>query len=112
MNKGQQQQQQIQIELDEKAADGIYSNFVLTAHNAAEFILDFARLVPGVPKAKVHARVIMTPQSAKSLSLILADAINKYEGSFGKINVAPRGMPPGSIGFQSTSPEDLEKKKN
>ncbi len=112
MDKAQQQQQQIQIELDEKAAEGIYSNFVLTAHNAAEFVFDFARLVPGVPKAKVHARVIMTPQSAKSLSLALADAINKFESSFGKINVAPRGMPLGAIGFQSGSPEDIEKKKN
>ncbi|RJR31359.1 MAG: DUF3467 domain-containing protein [Candidatus Latescibacterota bacterium] len=106
------QQQQIQVELDEKAAEGIYSNFVLTAHNAAEFVLDFARLVPGVPKAKVHARVIMTPQSAKSLSLALADAIGKFENNFGKINVMPRGNQPGSIGFQSGPGEDLEKKKN
>lgn len=106
------QQQQIQVELDEKAAEGIYSNFVLTAHNAAEFVLDFARLVPGVPKAKVHARVIMTPQSAKSLSLALADAVNKFEGAFGKINVAPRGNPLGSIGFQAGPGEDPEKKKN
>jgi hypothetical protein len=106
------QQQQIQVELDEKAAEGIYSKFVLTAHNAAELVLDLARLVPGVPKAKVHARIIMTPQSAKSLNLALADAIGKFENNFGKINIAPRNNPLGSIGFQSGTGEDLEKKKN
>jgi hypothetical protein len=113
MDKPQHPQQQIQVELDEKAAEGIYSNFVLTAHNAAEFVLDFARLVPGVPKAKVHARIIMTPQSAKGLSLALADAIGKFESAFGKISpVTPRMNPLGSIGFQSGPGEDAEKKKH
>ena len=107
-----QQPQQIQVELDEKAAEGIYSNFVLTAHNAAEFILDFARMVPGVNKAKVFARIIMTPQSAKSLSMALANAIQKFEESFGQIQIAAqKGDAKGpAIGFQNLPPQDGEKK--
>jgi hypothetical protein len=103
MEKRDQQQPPIQIELDEKAAEGIYSNFVLTAHTASEFVLDFARMVPGVNKAKVFARIIMTPQSAKSLNMVLSGAIEKFEQSFGAIQVMPKGVrgdaPP--IGFQS-----------
>ncbi len=110
MDKPQVQQQQIQVELDEKAAEGIYSNFVLTAHNAAEFVLDFARMLPGVNKAKVFARIIMTPQSAKSLSMTLANAIEKFEESFGQIQAAPKGDNRGSIGFQSYPPTAPEKK--
>ncbi len=60
--------QRITVDLGEKEAEGIYSNLTLITHSSAEFILDFARLVPGVPKAKVHARVILTPQSAKALA--------------------------------------------
>jgi hypothetical protein len=109
----QQQQQQIPIELDEKAAEGIYSNFVLTAHTASEFVLDFARMVPGVNKAKVFARIIMTPQSAKSLNLVLGGAIRQFEETFGPIKIAqqkgtrPDGSP---IGFQNLPGQDEEKK--
>jgi hypothetical protein len=109
----QQIPQQIQVELDEKAAEGIYSNFVLTAHNAAEFVLDFARMVPGVNKAKVFARIIMTPQSAKSLSQALTNAIETFEESFGQIKVAvPKGdNRASSIGFQSYPPQPPDKKQ-
>ncbi|MFA4949177.1 MAG: DUF3467 domain-containing protein [Candidatus Krumholzibacteriia bacterium] len=114
-NQPQQQQQQIPIELDEKAAEGIYSNFVLTAHTGSEFILDFARLVPGINKAKVFARIIMTPQSAKSLNIVLAGAIKQFEESFGAIQIAqqkgtrPDGSP---IGFQSLPGQGPEKKSS
>jgi hypothetical protein len=111
MDKPQVQPQQIQVELDEKAAEGIYSNFVLTAHNAAEFILDFARMLPGINKAKVFARIIMTPQSAKSLNLTLANAIEKFEESYGPIQVASKGDNKGSIGFQSYPPQAPERKQ-
>lgn len=111
MDKPQVQQQQIQVELDEKAAEGIYSNFVLTAHNAAEFVLDFARMLPGLNKAKVFARIIMTPQSAKSLNMTLANSIEKFEESFGPIQVAvQKGDNKGSIGFQSYPPQAPERK--
>ena len=109
----EKQQQSIPVELDEKAAEGIYSNFVLTAHTASEFVLDFARLVPGINKAKVFARIIMTPQSAKSLSMVLANAIEKFEESFGTIQAMPQkgNKPEGSsIGFQSIPFPEQDKK--
>jgi hypothetical protein len=114
MDKNQQQQQPIPIELDEKAAEGIYSNFVLTAHTASEFVLDFARMVPGINKAKVFARIIMTPQSAKSLNMVLAGAIKQFEETFGPIQIAQKGTrPDGSpIGFQSLPGQSQEKKSS
>ena len=96
----QPNQQQINIELGEKEAEGIYSNFVLISHSPAEFVLDFTRMVPGVPKAKVYARVIMTPQHAKSLSKALIDNIEKYEKEFGEIKILG-GAPGKQFGFQS-----------
>ncbi len=109
-----QKPQQIAIELDEKASEGIYSNFVLTSHTASEFILDFARMLPGLKKAKVFSRIIMTPQSAKTLHTVLGNAIGKFEGSFGEIKL-PAGktgrLDGQSIGFQATESEE-EKKKN
>jgi hypothetical protein len=72
-------QNQIQIELSEEVAQGTYSNLVVIAHSASEFILDFIRLVPGIPKAKVKSRIIMTPDNAKRLLFALQDNIKKYE---------------------------------
>ena len=77
--------QQINIELGEKEAEGIYSNFVLISHSSAEFVMDFTRMLPGVPKTKVYARIIMTPQHAKALSRALNDNIDKFEKEFGEI---------------------------
>ena len=82
------QQQRINIELGEKEAEGIYSNFVLISHSPAEFVLDFTRMVPGVPKAKVYARIIMTPQHAKSLLNALKDNVDKFEKEFCEIKAA------------------------
>jgi hypothetical protein len=81
----QPQNQQINIELGEKEAEGIYSNLAIITHSPAEFIIDFTRIVPGVPKAKVHARIITTPQHAKMLMKALKDNIEKYEARFGEI---------------------------
>ena len=80
-------QQQINLQLGEKEAEGIYSNLALISHSAAEFVIDFTRLVPGVPKAKVYARIIMTPQHAKSLLNALKENITKYEDNFGEIKI-------------------------
>lgn len=110
----QKQQQQIPVELDEKAAEGVYSNFVLTAHTAAEFILDFARMLPGTKKAKVFTRIIMTPQSAKSLQNVLRRTIDKFETTFGEIKLPPQMGAKGeghSIGFQTGEPIVEEKNK-
>jgi hypothetical protein len=78
---------QLNIELSEDIADGIYSNLVIIAHSNAEFILDFVKVLPGLPKAKVKTRVIMTPQHAKRLLLALQDNLQKYEGMFGNIEL-------------------------
>lgn len=86
-NNNQQPGQQINIELGEKEAEGIYSNLAIITHSPAEFIIDFTRIVPGLPKAKVHARIISTPQHAKMLLKALEDNIKKYEARFGTINV-------------------------
>ncbi len=77
--------QQINIELGEREAEGIYSNLAIISHSPAEFIIDFTRILPGTPKAKVHARIVMTPQHAKLLSRALKDNIAKFEQIYGEI---------------------------
>ncbi len=77
--------QQIEIGLGEKEAEGIYANLVFIAHSPAEVILDFARSLPGLPKARVFARVIMTPQHAKGLLGALEQNLKNYESNFGPI---------------------------
>jgi len=79
--------QQINIELGEKEAEGIYSNLAIITHSPAEFIIDFTRVVPGVPKAKVYARIISTPQHAKMLLKALKENIEKFEARFGEIKI-------------------------
>lgn len=84
---------QINIELSEEVAEGVYSNLAMIAHSNSEFVLDFIRLMPGVPKAKVKSRVIITPEHAKRLLAALKDNIKKYEETFGAIkqtNDAPK----------------------
>jgi len=76
---------QINMELGEKEAEGIYSNFVVISHSLSEFVLDFARILPGSPKSKVFARVVMTPPNVRSLLAALETNIKKYEDQFGKI---------------------------
>ncbi len=81
------QEQQINIELGEKEAEGIYSNLAIISHSPAEFVIDFTRILPGVPKARVHARIVMTPQHAKLLLHALNDNIRKYENQYGEVSV-------------------------
>lgn len=93
--------QAINIELTEAAAEGIYSNLVLVSHSPSEFIIDFARLLPGPPKGKVFARIIMTPIHAKSLIATLQENLGRYERSFGAI------IPPTGLGNQAPGEFDL-----
>jgi hypothetical protein len=95
-----QQPQQINVELGEKESEGIYSNLAIITHSTAEFVIDFTRVLPGVPKAKVHARVIMTPQHTKLLLNALKDNIEKFEAKFGEIKLQGEPPTPSSIGFQ------------
>ena len=75
----------INIELTEDIADGIYSNLAIITHSNSEFVIDFVRLMPGIPKAKVKSRIIFTPQHAKRLLKALAENISKYESLNGII---------------------------
>jgi hypothetical protein len=90
----------IEVELGEAQAEGIYSNLVFIAHSPSEVILDFARALPGLPKAKVYARVILTPQHAKSLLLALDQNLKNYETSFGSIKL-PGNESKKEIGFNT-----------
>jgi hypothetical protein len=75
----------INIEISEEVAEGIYSNLAIISHSNAEFVMDFIRMMPNVPKAKVKSRIILTPQHAKRLLQALADNVRRYEAQFGKI---------------------------
>jgi hypothetical protein len=85
-NQNPNQQNQINIELPEDIAEGIYSNFAIIAHSNQEFIVDFIRMMPGLPKAKVKSRIVLSPQHAKRLVAALKDNISKYEQQFGAID--------------------------
>ena len=76
---------QINIELDETVADGIYSNLAIINHSNTEFVVDFINIMPGVPKAKVKSRIILTPQHAKRLVKALAENIQRFESVHGNI---------------------------
>ena len=94
-------QQRISIDLGEKEADGTYANLSLISHSQAEFILDFARIVPGVPKAKVHARVIMTPMALKALQANIAANIERYEKTHGEIKLGNQPQLNQTPGFET-----------
>ena len=82
----EEQKNQINIELTEDISEGTYANLAVISHSQSEFVFDFIRVVPNVPKAKVKSRVIMNPQHAKRLMRALMDNINKYEQQFGKMD--------------------------
>ncbi len=92
---------QINIELSEDVAEGIYANLAMIAHSNSEFVIDFIRLMPGVPKAKVKSRVVITPEHAKRLLKALRDNIEKYEETFGVIKQSD-GVPKFPINFGGT----------
>ena len=79
------EQQQINIELSEEMAQGVYSNLVAINHSPTEFVLDFIQMMPGVPKAKVQSRVILTPEHAKRLLQALGENVARYEQNFGNV---------------------------
>jgi hypothetical protein len=76
---------QISIELKEEIAQGVYSNLAVITHSSSEFVLDFIRVMPGIPKADVKSRIILTPEHAKRLMLALTDNIAKFEKVHGEI---------------------------
>jgi len=76
---------QINIELDEKVAEGIYSNLAIINHSVSEFIVDFVSIMPGAPKSKVKSRIILTPQHAKRLHKALGENVKRFEKAHGEI---------------------------
>ena len=83
----EQQENQLNIELSEEIAEGIYSNLAIITHSNSEFVLDFIRVMPGVPKAKVKARIVLTPEHAKRLLVAIQDNIEKFEAVNGRIRM-------------------------
>ena len=92
---------QLNMEIGEREAEGIYSNFVVISHSLSEFVLDFARVLPGTPKSKVFARVVMTPPNVRALLNALETNVKKYEEQFGKIHTIDENQSKG-IGFTSS----------
>ena len=86
-NEKNQQQGQLQLELPQEVAQGEYANFAIISHSSSDFVIDFARVLPGVPKAPVRSRVILAPEHAKRLLGALQENIMRYEHEFGPIKI-------------------------
>ncbi|MBO4658745.1 MAG: DUF3467 domain-containing protein [Prevotella sp.] len=89
-NQNKNQGPQLQIEVSPDVAQGVYSNFAIISHTSSEFIVDLAAMMPGVPKATVRSRVILTPEHTKRLAMALQENIAKYEQEFGRIQLPSR----------------------
>jgi hypothetical protein len=87
--------QQIKIQVTDKVADGEYANLAIVTHSAAEFVMDFVRVMPGTPKANVQARVIMTPSHVKAFYHALQHNIEKFETQHGEIRMTDPSHLPG-----------------
>ena len=98
MKKDKAKENNINIELDESIAQGLYSNLVIVNHSPTEFVLDFINVMPGAPKAKVRSRIILTPEHTKKFINALGENLNKYEKSFGKIKNFQKEVIPISFG--------------
>ena len=98
MKKDKTKDNNINIELDESIAQGLYSNLVIVNHSPTEFVLDFINVMPGAPKAKVRSRVILTPEHTKKFINALGENLDKYEKSFGKVKNFQKEVIPISFG--------------
>lgn len=92
----------INIDLPEEIGEGVYTNLALINHSPSEFVFDFIQVMPGMPKAKVRSRVIMTPENAKRLLNALQDNLRKYEQNIGSINAGNSELPPINFGTPPT----------
>ncbi|MCI6068825.1 MAG: DUF3467 domain-containing protein [Bacteroidales bacterium] len=86
---------QLKIELTPEVAEGTYANLAIITHSSAEVVLDFIRMLPGLPKANVKSRIVLAPEHAKRLLYALQDNIVKYEKAFGPIKLPEAGEPQG-----------------
>ena len=87
MNENEQNKKGLQLELPQEVAQGEYANFAIITHSSSDFVIDFARVLPGVPKAQVKSRVILAPEHAKRLLGALQENIIRYENAFGPIKI-------------------------
>lgn len=87
----QKNKSQFQIELKEEVAQGTYANLAIITHSSSEFIVDFVRVMPGLPKASVQSRVVLAPEHAKRLMLALQENVMKYEHHYGTIRLPELG---------------------
>jgi len=101
MNDHPPKQNEINIELSEEIAEGVYANLSIISHSNSEFVLDFIRLVPNVPKAKVKSRVIMTPQQTKRLMFALQENVKRYEAANGTIKDVDMNANPFPMNFNT-----------
>jgi hypothetical protein len=88
----------IDIEINDQTADGIYSNLAVINHSPTEFVVDFIQMMPGVPKAKVKSRIILTPQHAKRLASALIENVSRFEKQFGDIKDTQAAAMPMNFG--------------
>ncbi|CDN31722.1 hypothetical protein BN938_1642 [Mucinivorans hirudinis] len=96
---------EIDVELNSEVAEGVYSNLAIISHSTSEFVLDFVRMMPGMPKAQVKSRIILTPEHAKRLSLSLQENIARYEAILGKIEIRTPDAAPLIKGFGGSGME-------
>ena len=89
----EEESKELQLELNEQIADGIYANLVVVSHSDSEIIFDFARMVPGKPKARIHSRVILNPKNAKLFLRAFQENIEKFEKKFGDIKIGDMAPP-------------------
>ena len=94
MDKEQSKKYKIKIEIDDNIGQGEYVNFAVVTHSIAEFIMDFIRVLPGIPKSKVKSRIVISPIHAKTFMLALQDNIKKFEDKYGEIKVGKNQMSP------------------
>lgn len=89
---------QINIQLDENIAQGIYSNLAIINHSQSEFVIDFVTIMPGVPKSKVKSRIVLTPQHAKRFLKALKDNVARFESNHGEIQDTQQAPMPINFG--------------
>jgi hypothetical protein len=94
------QQKKINVKLDEKIGEGTYANFFMVTYSPSEFILDFGRILPGLPDARIYSRVLSTPQHVKQLLQILQKNVEQFEKQHGEIKVQGQN-PEKSVGFKN-----------
>jgi len=100
MGQAQQQDGKLNVELSEEIAEGIYSNLAIINHSPSEFVLDFLKVMPGVPKARVKSRLVLTPQHAKRFLRALQENIERFEAQHGEIQDTEQPQIPMSFGSQ------------